>query len=270
MATNKYSQIEEEVIFLRTITDLIDSMVNFSMLSVLSSSPEAGVLFHTAAHQKLFNILLVDLLSVCDRRLMGRQTSYLDALREMCNQPCFDVDGSVASLRVPVNIFSDWLSHEPTVDAWLPSVNHEVQLTLPRSTFIRMCGNLSKHSILRQSRPAEELRGLLEQTGLSLEDCVLALEDFYERFHNDIFNYHASQIAQMLNEIQWGVYEYLQPEYRRSYVYDGGELRQYHFRYPNGVVSNLAKSLYWDLMNWIRRKPIIERFTVSKYLKMRY
>jgi hypothetical protein len=40
--------------------------------------------------------------------------------------------------------------------------------------------------------------------------------------------------------------------------------------YPDEVQSDLAKSLYWDLMNWIRRKPIVEKFTVTKYLKMRY
>ena len=271
MATS-YSKTEEEVIFLRTITDLIDSMVNFEVFQIVGTSPAANILFHTATHQKLFNILLVDLLSTSDRRLVGRQVSYLDALREICNQPIFDVTGSIANLRSAVASFTDWLSFEPTVDIWLPSANSEVPLTLPRSTFIRICGNVSKHSILRQSRPAEELRKMLDKAGVSLtlNGAVLALEDFFERFHKDIFNYHASRIAELLNEIQWGMYDYLLPEYQRSYVYEGGAMMKYHFCYPDEVRSDLAKSLYWDLMNWIRRKPIVERFTVTESLKKRY
>jgi hypothetical protein len=270
--TASYSKTEVEVIFLRAITDLIDSMVNLSIFQIIGESPTANILFHTSTHQKLFNILLVDLLSKPDERLVGRDLSYLDALREICNQPSFDVNGSIAKLESAVASFADWLALERTVNVWLPSTASEVKLTLSRSTFIRICGNVSKHSILRQSHPAKELRTMLGQAGvsLSLDGAVLALEDFYERFHYDIFNYHASTIAELLNEIQWGAYDHLMPEYQRSYVYEEGAMMKYHFCYPEEVQSDLAKSLYWDLMNWIRRKPIVERFTVTNYLKMRY
>lgn len=271
MAT-RYSKTEEEVIFLRAITDLIDSMVNSAVFLVVGTSPDANILFHTSIHQILFNILLVDLLSTSDRLLVGRQVSYLDALREICEHPSFDAGDSISGLRSAVATFTDWLAFEPTVDVRLPSADSELQLTLPRSTFIRICGNVSKHSILRQSRLAQELKALLDKAGvaLTLDEAVLALEDFFERFHTDIFNYHASRIAEMLNEIQWGVYEYLLPEYQRSFVYEGGAMGKYHFSYPGEVKTGLGKSLYWDLMHWIRRKPIVERFTVTKYLKMRY
>jgi hypothetical protein len=270
--TITYSKTEEEVIVLRVITDLIDSLINYSIFKVVGESPTANILFHTSTHQKLFNILLVDLLSKTDERLLGRKVSYLDALCEICNQPSFDVKGSIAGLKSAVASFANWLAFEPTVDAWLPSITSEVKLTLPRSTFIRICGNVSKHSLLRQSQPARDLKTLLENAGVSLtlNEAVLALEDFYERFHSDIFNYHSSTIAELLNEIQWGAYDYLLPEYQRSYVYDGGPMLRYHFCHPNEVQSDLAKSLYEDLMNWIRCKPIVEKFTVTKYLKMRY
>ena len=67
---------------------------------------------------------------------------------------------------------------------------------------------------------------------LTLDGSVLALEDFFERFHSDIFNYHASRIVKLLNEIQWGAYNYLLPEYQRSYVYEGGAMKKYHFLLP--------------------------------------
>ncbi len=156
---------------------------------------------------------------------------------------------------------------------WSPSPDSELQVTLSRETFIRICGNVSKHSLLRQSRPAAKLKSLFEKAGassLTLDEAVLAMEEFYERFHTDIFNYHASTIAEMLNEIQWAVYEYLRPEYERSYVSDGGSPQKYHFLYPEEVRLSLPRALYWDLMNWVRRGPIVPRFTVTKYLKMRY
>ncbi len=270
--TNSYSKTEEEVIFLRVITDLIDSMVNFEVFQVVGTSPKANILFHTSTHQKLFNILLVDLLSKSDTQLVGRRVEYLVALEEICDQPNFDLAGSIANLRSAIIAANDWLSFKPTVDVWLPSANSEVKITLPRSNFISICGNVSKHSILRRSQQAKKLRAILEQAEvcLTMDGALLALEEFYERFHTDILNYHASKIAELLNEIQWGVYDYLLPEYKRSYVYDGGAARQYHFCYPDDMRSDLAKSLYWDLMDWIHLKPIIERFTVTKHLRMRY
>ncbi len=267
-----YSPTEREVILLRVITDLIDSMVNRSIFNLAGESPTANILFHTTTHQQLFNILLVDLLSKPDTRFMTEEVSYLDAIAGICNQPNFDVSSSVTNLRSAVSSLTDWLAFEPTVTVWFPSADAEVSLTLSRSTFITLCGNISKHSTLRQSHSAEKLRTLLKRSGLSLtlDKALLALEDFYERFHVDIFNYHASRIAELLNEIQWSVYEYLLPEYLRSYVSEGGSPERYHFCYPDAVQSDLAKSLYWDLMNWIRRKPIMGRFIVTKHLKIRY
>ena len=270
-----YSKTEREVIFLRTITDLIDSMVNLSTFQVCGSSPEAYILFHTSHHQKLFNILLVDLLSKADKHLVGRSLSYPEVLREICKEPSFDIDSSIDNLGSAVNSFSDWLSFEPTVKVWFPSIDYDGPLKLSRHTFISICGNVSKHSILRQSHQAKKLKSILEQSGVqevTLEDALLAVENFYEWFHEDIFNYHSSTIAELLNEIQWGVYEYLLPEYHRSYVRDSSDFRspKYHFCYPVEVRSDLAKTLYWDLMNWIRRKPIVKRFSVMRSLKMRY
>ncbi len=107
---------EEEVIFLSTVTDLIDSMVNFSILQVVGTSPEAQILLHAATHQRFFNILLVDLLSKCDEHLLGRQISYLEALSNICDHPSFNEGNSVATLRTATGSFVKWLNHEPKVD----------------------------------------------------------------------------------------------------------------------------------------------------------
>lgn len=267
-----FSQTEEEVILLSSITDLIDSMVNLSILQVLGTSPNAQILFHTATHQRFFNILLVDLLSTSDKDLVGHQIPYLKALSNLCDHPSFNKGNSVGNLQKATDSFVHWLKHKANVDVWLPSVSADVELAMPREMLLRICGNISKHSLLRQSGPAKNLCSLLKGSNfpLTLDEAVLALQDFFKRFHTDVFNYHASTIAEFLNEIRWGVYEYLLPEYRRSYTPVASDPQRYSFSPPTELQADVAKALYWDLMNRIRRKPILERFTVTKNPAMRY
>ena len=264
--------IEQEVIFLNAILDLIDSMVSFEVLQVIGTSPDANILFHTSTHQRFFNILLVDLLAKSDRRVVGKEVPYLQALREISESPHFDKDGSVCALRTATEGFCRWLEEAPTVLVWVPSIEQEIELAMPRKTSLAICGNISKHSVLRLSRPAKQVLKMLEDAGttVSLDEAVLALEDFYERFHTDIFNYHGSTIAEFLNEIRWGIHEYLLPEFRRSYSPRGGDPPRCEYLYPDGVSTELGKALYWDLMNRIRGRPCLERFQVTRYLKQRY
>ena len=54
-------------------------------------------------------------------------------------------------------------------------------------------------------------------------------------------------------------------------VFDNDEHpRMYHFTYPKEINNNFAKSCYWDLMNEVRSKPYINKFQVTRYLKMRH
>ena len=100
--------------------------------------------------------------------------------------------------------------------------------------------------------------------------ALLALAEFYERFHTDILNYHGSTIAEFLNNLRWGIYEYLQPEFRRSIIWEAGNLPMYRYTYPDGVVTNLAKNCYWELMNEVRIQPFMRRLQVTRSLKLRY
>jgi hypothetical protein len=65
--------IEEEVILLKAVKELIDSMVNFEVLDVVGSDPDCNILFRTMTHQRFFNIVLVDFLSRTDKRASVRQ-----------------------------------------------------------------------------------------------------------------------------------------------------------------------------------------------------
>jgi hypothetical protein len=264
--------VEKEVVILKAVKELIDSAVNCEVMDLLGNDPDSNVLFKSMTHQKFFNIVLVDLLSCTDKQGPIEQISYLGGLREIANSPCFDVNNSAEALRESVDQFRNWLEEVVRVDIWLPSIERQATLTVSRLSFIKMCGNISKHNYLRALGVAEELRSILNKCNIAIDinDSLLALSDFYERFHTDILNYHASTIAEFLNNIRWGIYEYLQPEFRRSIVYDGGTPPMYHYTYPNGVNSSFAKTCYWDLMNEIRSKPYMPKFKVNHVLKMCY
>jgi hypothetical protein len=267
------NDIEEEVILLKSVKELIDSMVNFEMLDLHGYDPESSILFETMTHQRFFNIMLVDFLSRTDKRAFIKQTSYLGALKKISKSPNFDVNGSVASLSKATHEFIDWLEQEIEVHKiWLPSIDTETTLRLSRITFLRMCGNISKHNFLRLVSVAEELKKILSRSNVSVEldEALLALPDFYQWFHTDILNYHASTIAAFLNNIRWGIYEYLQPEFQRSIVWESRDPPKYRYTYPKAVTSRLAKEYYWELMNEVRSPPYVRRFQVTKWLKLRY
>lgn len=265
-------QIEEEVVILNAVIDLVDTMVNRAIFSVVGESPKSNILFHDYLHQRFFNIALVDFLSKTDKKGPIKSTSYIGGLRKITKNPSFNIQNSVDELNVVVGEFGAWLDQVVEVDAWLPHLDQNPTLTLSRSLFLKMCGNLSKHNYLRSVGVAKELQHLLKESGFIVEltDAILALEDFYERFHSDILNYHSSTIAEYLNNIRWGIHEYLLPEFQSSYVKDVGELPKYHYTYPNEIESKFAKTCYWELMNKIRSKPYVQKFEVTKWLKKRY
>ncbi len=158
------------------------------------------------------------------------------------------------------------------MDVWLPSIDTRTSLQISRLNFLKMCGDISKHNVLRSVGVAEELQQTLAaiDVPVGLEDAMLVLGDFYKRFHTDILNYHSSTIAEFLNNIRWGIYEYLQPEFRRSIVWEGGNPPKCRYTFPIGIENNFAKQRYWDLMNEVRQPPYMRRFQVTKWLKLRY
>jgi len=264
--------IEKEVIILNAVKELINSAVNIEVMDLLGNDPKSNILFKSMTHQRFFSIVLVDLLSCTDKKGPIKPISYLRGLREIANNPCFDVNNSVMCLRESVNKFKEWLEEIVEIDIWLPSIDQQATLKLSRLSFLKMSGNISKHNYLRALRVADELQTILKKSGITVDanDSLLALADFDERFHNDILIYHGSTIAEFLNNIRWGIYEYLKPEFHRSIVYEDGTPAKWRFTYPEGINSRLAMECYWDLMNEIFNKPNMRKFIVWPELKRRY
>jgi len=266
--------IEKEIIYLLAIKQFIDEMVNFEVMNLHGNSPDANIRFNSMTHQKFFNIILVDFLSCADTEILGEKQPYLRALASICENPFFNRSNSVENLKKSTQSFRDWLNTEVTVEKiWLPSINLETDLSIKRIEFIKICGNLSKHNFSRLSGLAKEIIEIFKRNrhNLDEENALAIFEEFYDWFHNDIFNYHSSAIAEFLNNIRWGIYEYLQPEYNQSIVYiENDHYNRYKYTYPQGVNNKFAKECYWNLMNAIRSKPYMKKFEVTKALKMRY
>lgn len=263
---------EVEVIVLKAVWELIDSAVNYAVLSIGGQDPHTEIRFHTSIHQRFFNIVLVDFLSCTDAKAPIPPTSYLKGLRAVARKPVLVSQEAANSLKAATDNFIDWLEQEVEIDAWFPSIDVQAELKVRRETFLRITGNISKHNFLRAFRVAKELQGIFKRSGISvsLEQANMALADFYERFHTDILNYHSGTIAEFLNNIRWGIYEYLQPEFSRSIVFDKDNPPMYRYTYPEKVISPFARPIYWDLMNDVRAAPYMKKFEVTKWLKLRY
>lgn len=264
--------IEEEVAFLKSTLDAINSMVNFEVMALHGSDPETSILFATRTHQQFFNIALVDFLSRTDKKAPVRQTSYLGALRQIADSPNFCADNSVAALQAATSDFVAWLESEITVDVWFPSIDLQTPLRVPRFQYIKMTGDLSKHNLLRSVGVAEDLQRLLagQDVQVELDAAMLALDNFYEWFHDHVLNYHGSTIAEYLNNLRWGIHDYLRPEFSRSIVWESGDPPVYKYTYPPGVLSRFGQESYWALMNQVRSEPYMRRFQVTKWQKLRY
>lgn len=267
----KFTDTEQEVIILKAVIELINSMVNFELMDLLGNDPDSNILFKAPTHQRFFNIILVDFLSCTDKKSPIGQTSYLGGLREIVKNPFFDDNKSVHNLKVAIQEFKDWLEQKVEVNVRLPSIDKETKLKISRCDFLKMTGNISKHHFLKLTVVARKLKQLLSKNDITvdIDEAQLALADFYERFQG-ILNYHSSTIAEFLNNIKWGIYEYLQPEFKKSIVWEGGDPPKYHYTYPKEIQSEFAKACYWELMNEVSSKPYVRKFKVTKWLKLRY
>jgi hypothetical protein len=270
-----FSRTEQEVIILKSVWELIDEMVNYEIFGKLTKTDEVTLWFNTITHKRLFNILLVDFLSQPSRwpfdlplppaGARASDRSMLFHLRRVCDGPCLNPGGAVA-LRAELDSLVDCLEGECCVEkVWLPSIDVETTIHVQRITFIKICGNIAKHGFARLSANVGDICEILRTNGraIELEQGYLALPEFYEWFHRNIFSYHSSTIAEFLNNLRWAIYDYLRPEFMRSFTKDDPSSIAYRFVYPRDCTRPIAQAIYWELMNQVRAAPYVPRFTVT-------
>ncbi len=261
--------IENEVIILRAVKDHINELVNYSLMDIHGVDPESMIMFNDMNHRKLFFILLVDFLSKTDDRGPIQQTAFLGALASICDNPQFSINNSEASLKIVVKNFRNWLKEEKEIEIWMPSIGQELKISVSRIDYLKMSGDVSKHNYLRAIGVVIRLQTILEKAGVEvdLETALLALPDFYERFHDDILIYLSSHVCEFLNNIRWGIYEYLQPEFKNNYHKTEENIVSHSFNVPDSIKSSYARDCYLNLMNETRSRPFMRKFIASETLK---
>ena len=174
--------------------------------------------------------------------------------------------------KSPIEPLSAWLNGEISETTWFPSIDQELVLTIRRRESLYICGNISKHNPARLTGAARKLTEILDRHGVIVGqgNALQALGDFFQKFHDDILNYQATVIAKLLNDVRWGIHEYLELEYLRALVRDADDDMKYSYRLPKEIGDVFARVCYWDIMDTVRIGPFIERFTANEWLEQRY
>jgi hypothetical protein len=261
---------------------MIYEMVNYHIFCTLERTEDVQLTFQSRTSQRLFNVLLVDFLSQPRKWPFGlpmpphntprSESNLLFHLKRICAAPQLNPAGGSA-LQLPLDAFTQWLEAECCVEKmWLASIGVETNIKVPRIVFIKICGNIAKHNFARLSKNVEDICKILKTNGtvIDLEQAYFVIPEFYEWFHTGVFNYHGSAIAEFLNNIRWSIYEYLRPEFTRSFTKEKPKSLAYRFNYPPDCNKSVIQAMYWDLMNEVRVKPFMPKFEVTRYLKMLY
>ena len=282
---------EQEAIVLKTVLDMIGDMVNFAMFCRFTKTEDGAdkthdtnLMFTDSGHTRLFNILLGDFLGKLSNPVPfdlpsppenspAADLTYLFYLRRIVANP--KLGGDPKLISEPVEAFATWLEGNATVEkVWFPSIGLECDMTIRRIKFLKLCGDIAKHSLARLSVNEKMLSRVFSAHSHPLEpgQAYLVMPEFYDWFHTNIFVYHSSTIAEFLNNIRWGIHAYLAPCLEDAYIAipDDDLPGRYGFRPPADLNDPLALSIFYDLMDVTRRPPTFPIFTVSEWHKKRY
>lgn len=268
-----YSAAETEAIGLCICVEAVGDIANHLLLKLrdVSAYPgEAEVLFHDRAHRDLFLIRLLDFVKESgSKQLTGISGSCLAVLKKACTTRSFDVDGSVSDLRNSIQALEEWLSHKKSITLWLPTLNVNATLDVSRLEYLSITGNHSKHNLSRLTGVSREVANMLKAHGYSVpeEQIPLALDDFREHLAENYFIYYSTWLAELLNNVRWGIQTYLTPTFERSYMVGPEDSLVYSYEYPNDIQQDIPRQWFWRLMNNVRARPYLKKFVGARYLK---
>jgi len=274
----EFEEIEQEIIILRSVLDMINEMVNYSVFEKPCELIDTNLMFKTDYTQRIFNILLVDFLSNPGKEIFGkRPVSYLGYLRRICKNPKLSTQCN--SIEMPIEQFRKWLEKEVEIkDVWFSSISISVNIRIKRVDFLKICGNISKHNFTRLDQDVKKVESIFKNSKcpINRQQGYMVLPEFYEWFHDNIFNYHASKIAEFLNNIRWGIFKYLQVAQSQSDESERiGRIPTLSsvpgfFDYPESCRNPLAQHMYVTLMEEVKDEPYFPKFTTNPIFDKRY
>lgn len=264
---------ELETIGLCIALEAIDDIAIRALLEIfdIASCPgQAEVRYKTRVHQEMFLVRLLDFSKEATAKsVTGVSGSCLDVLQEACSTKSFDVGGSVGALSQPVRELRDWLDTTSSLKMWIPTLEVETGISLPRSQLVFILGNHVKHNLSRLTGVSRSVAETLTAHGYSVraEQVTLALDDVRERLQENYFVYYGTWLAELINNVRWGIQDYLHPVFKKAYARVPGDDLRYEHRYPPEIIDDVARQWFWRLMNHVRSKPYIKRFAGADYMK---
>lgn len=269
----EYTTAEKEAIGLCISLEAVEDMANHALLELRNVSMYPGeveVYFHTSIHQELFIIRLLDFVKESgDTKLTGVSGSCLTVLQTACDTCSFNKENSIATLRESVKELGDWLNYKTPIKLWLPTLDIEADIEVSRLDFITISGNHCKHNLSRLTGVSKHIHSILDSNGYSvpLEQIPLALDDFREHLQENYFIYYGTWLGEILNNIRWGIQNYLEPILTTSYTESNPNQIPYHYEYPEEIQQKIPRQWFWRLMNNIRTGPYLKKFSGAHYLK---
>lgn len=259
---------EQEIITLKSVLDMINNMVNHTMFDFLETPPTM-VMFKDIPHREHFCSLLVDFLS-SPNDFFPENEDFLYRLKAICDAP--KLGFHITELRKHTMEFIAWLDTETNIpDRFSGSVG-KATILISRRKYLRIGSMTCKHNPTNLTWQVQALQKILKSNNIlrSIGETYQCLESFREEIVGDIIEYHVSTLAEFLNNIRIGIYNYLNPVLIKQIEYDDEISGKYKYNYPEEVNSDFGKTYFWDLMNCVRSKFCIKDFKVIRSLKLRY
>lgn len=279
-----FTPIQQEAVILAAALDMIDDMVNLGRFEAPITHRPTNLMFKDSAEKRVFAILLGDFLAQPQPRGKrpppfglpvggldpgGSERTFLPYLAAVAAGP--KIASDTDELAHVVSAFATWLDTNLTCPrVWLSGLELEFDMTIRRVWLLQTVADMCKHNFARLEGRIHQIRNMLADHGHEVDEGALYLElpVFEEWLFDHLFSYHASTIAEFLNNIRWAIYNYLRPEFTRAFRRTDDV--RYTFDAPPDLESGVAHGMYWRLMNAMRSPPVFPRFEVTESLKAEF
>lgn len=260
-----------QVIGVAIALDAITEISNHTLFQLLTTSHqgECEVRFQNGPPFELFLARAHDFVSgQGSAQFLGKQMSLPDFLIKVADHSVFNTDA--VQLKDDVTTLREWLDKERKIKLWLPSLDRDVSLATTQAFLLSVAGNQSKHNISQLTRVCEKIHKELAKNGYEVpfELIPFALDDFRQHLIEDHFVYHASWLAELINNVAWSLHDHLVPLYRKTFSCNTSENASLPtYQYPAGIETPITQTWYRWLMNLVRCEPYHRRFRALYLLK---
>lgn len=265
-----------EAIGLSVAFDALRDLVNRELMIFrpLADYPgEMQVVFQSRSHCDLFYIRLLDFVHEGgSKELLGEKMSCLEVLERAGAHARLSDQGSVNELAKAAANLRSWLDEVIHPKFWLGNIDVNVRLSVTRLQLLKIAGNQAKHNLARLTGISQQVQTLLAQHGhqVPLAQIPFALDDFRGHLGANAFVYYGSWLAELINDVTWALYRYIEPIYHRQVVFIDGDLPGTYKFLPLPGVDPGSPEHWWfhRLLNEVRVRPYVPPFKASRYLKL--